>query len=115
MSRAGSYLIRFFYLLFFVVFVIYEIIIASFRVSRSVLLPRYKWQPALIDFPLSCTKNTQITFLANVVSLTPGTLALEISADQKNMLLHIMFFSNKQHLIERIKQKFEQPIMEIWP
>lgn len=111
----GGYLIRFFSLLYFIIFVIYEIIIASFRVARSILLPRYQWQPALIDFPLSCTNDIQITFLVNVISLTPGTLTLEISRDKKNMLLHVMFFSDKQRLISDIKRKFEHPIMRIWP
>lgn len=115
MPAAGKYLIRLFYLLFFMIFVIYEIMIASLRVSRSILLPRYKWRPALIDFPLSCTRDAQIAFLANVISLTPGTLALEISSDQKSLLLHVMFFADKQALIDSIKKKFERPIMEIWP
>lgn len=103
------------YLMYFLLFVLYEIILANLRVAYAVLMPRLQATPALIDIPLSCTNDVQITVLANVISLTPGTLMLEISADKKTMLLHVMFFSDKQQLITQLKAKYEKPIMEIWP
>ncbi len=115
MPGLGKILTRFFYLLFFIVFVVYEILLAGLRVAWSILLPPAQWHPALIDFPLDCTNDIQITFLANIISLTPGTLTLEVSADKKYLLLHTLFFSDKARLIQALKRKFERPVMEIWP
>ncbi|MDI9819421.1 MULTISPECIES: Na+/H+ antiporter subunit E [unclassified Legionella] len=110
-----KFLHRLLVFMLFSVFVLYEIIIANLRVAYVVLTPRMRAKPALVYFPLDCTNDIQITLLANVISLTPGTLALEITDDKKTMLMHVMFFSDKQRLIDRLKRKFEQPIMEIWP
>jgi multisubunit Na+/H+ antiporter MnhE subunit len=78
-------------------------------------MPRFRARPALVVFPLDCTNDIQITALANVISLTPGTLTLEISTDKKKLLLHVMFFSDKQKFINTVKRNYERPIMEIWP
>ncbi|GGI90355.1 Na+/H+ antiporter subunit E [Legionella impletisoli] len=103
------------YFILFSFFVLYEIVLANLRVAYAVIMPSFRGKPALIDYPLSCTNDIQITALANIISLTPGTLTLEISKDKKHMLLHVMFFSDKQRLINQLHTKFERPIMEIWP
>ena len=103
------------YFLIFLLFLAYEIIWANIRVAYAVLMPRFRAQPALILFPLSCRKDIQITILANIISLTPGTLALEISKDKKTLLLHTMFFKDEECLINNLRKKFEYPVMVIWP
>ncbi|WP_133130708.1 Na+/H+ antiporter subunit E [Legionella yabuuchiae] len=103
------------YLILFSFFVLYEIVLANLRVAYAVIMPGFRSTPTLMDYPLSCTNNIQITALANIISLTPGTLTLEVSRDKKHLLLHVMFFTDKQRLINRLYKKFERPIMEIWP
>lgn len=103
------------YIVMFIFFVSYEIIWANLRVAFVVLMPGLRAQPAILYFPLSCTNNIQITVLANIISLTPGTLTLEISKDKKNLLLHTMFFTDKEKLVKSLRKKFEYPIRVIWP
>ena len=115
MDSMMSKLYRLIYFFVFLLFLFYEIIWANIRVAYAVLIPRSKVQPALVSFPLTCTKDIQITFFANIISLTPGTLALEISEDKTTLLLHTMFFKDETLLIHQLRQKFEYPVMVIWP
>lgn len=103
------------FLLWFILFVVYEIIIANLRVARAVLTPQFRIQPAIMYLPLRCKSDIQITILANIISLTPGTLTLEISPDKKKLLLHTMFFDTKKKQVNELRRKFERPIMELFP
>lgn len=113
MSFLTSFIARLFRFLTFSVFVFYEIILANFRVAYDVLTPRYRAKPALLYVPLDCSSDLQRTWLAIVISLTPGTLALEITEDKHNLLLHSMYCEDEKALVAEIKRKFERPIMEI--
>ena len=97
----------------FIFIIVYEIIVANCRVARTVLTPGLSATPALMFFPLSCETDLQITIFANIISLTPGTLTLEISEDRQYLLLHVMFFTDKKKQIYDLKRKFERPLMEI--
>lgn len=103
------------FLLWFILFVVYEVILANFRVARAVLTPKFRIQPAIMYLPLRCKSDIQITILANIISLTPGTLTLEISADKKNLILHTMFFDTKKKQVNELRRKFEHPIMVLFP
>jgi len=105
---------RSFDFVYFISFVAYEIILASLRVAVDVLTPGLRAEPALLAFPLECQSDIQITVLANVISMTPGTLSLHVSEDKKLLILHVMYFYEKEAFIADLKRKFEKPIREIW-
>lgn len=115
MSLLNKEIRRLFYFIYFSLFVFYEIVLANLRVAYVVLMPGFKAAPALVKFPLRCNNDIQITILANIISLTPGTLTLEVTKDKKHLLLHVMFYSDKISLINGLRKKFEKPIMELWP
>jgi multicomponent Na+:H+ antiporter subunit E len=43
-----------------------------------------------VAIPLTCTRDAEITLLANLISLTPGTLSLDVSADRRLLFVHVM-------------------------
>ena len=97
----------------FIVFLLWEIVIANLRVAYDVITPKSRAIPGVISIPLDCKKDIEITLLAIVISLTPGTLALDVSPDKKNLYIHAMFLTDKEKLIKEIKHHFEKPIMRI--
>ena len=97
----------------FILFVLLEILIANIRVAYEVLTPVFRSKPGILAIPLNCRTAVEITLFANVISLTPGTLTLDISEDQKTLYLHVMFIDDVDRLKAQIKHRFEKPIMEI--
>jgi multicomponent Na+:H+ antiporter subunit E len=55
----------------------------------------------------------EISFLANLISLTPGTLSLDVSDDKKVLYVHSMYITSKESFIRGIKNGFEKRILEI--
>ncbi|MCL6261089.1 Na+/H+ antiporter subunit E [Aquiflexum sp. TKW24L] len=97
----------------FLLFLLWEIIKANFQSMRESFLPKSKLEPAIVKFPLDAKSDLEISFLANIVSITPGTLIMDVSDDKKVIYIHVMNMSDKEEFIKEIKQKFEKPLLEL--
>jgi multicomponent Na+:H+ antiporter subunit E len=92
---------------------LWELIVSSLRVTYDVLSPGHNYKPAIIALPINLDKDFQITLLANLISLTPGTLSLDVSKDKKTIFIHSMNAPDPEALIQGIKSSFEKRIKEL--
>lgn len=80
----------YFSLRLFVVF-LWDLVVSSVQVARAVLSPRDITRPRFTAIPLRATSDLEITLVANFISLTPGTLSIDVSADRRTLLVHDIF------------------------
>ncbi len=94
----------------------YELSMSALRVGLLVLSPNLKarLKPGIIAFPLSVKTDVEITLLANLITLTPGTLSVDVSADRKVLYVHAIAVPSKQALIKDIASGFERRILEVF-
>jgi multicomponent Na+:H+ antiporter subunit E len=97
----------------FFFFFLYELVKANLQVAYEVMTPNYNMTPGIVKVPLDVKSNLEITFLANLISLTPGTLSLDVSDDKKVLYVHSMYITSKESFIRSIKNGFEKRILEI--
>jgi multicomponent Na+:H+ antiporter subunit E len=97
----------------FIFFFNYELIKANLQVAFEVMTPGLKVSPGIVRIPLDVTTNFEISFLANLITLTPGTLSLDISDDKKVLYVHSMYVKDKDEFIWSIKNGFEKRILKI--
>ena len=97
----------------FIFFFLYELLKANLQVAYEVMTPHYNMSPGIVKVPLDVKTNLEITFLANLISLTPGTLSLDVSEDKKVLYVHSMYITSKESFIRGIKNGFEKRILEI--
>jgi multicomponent Na+:H+ antiporter subunit E len=71
-------------------------------------------RPAIVAVPLDLTSDFQITLLANLITLTPGTLSLDISDDKKILYVHGMYVDDVDEFRRSIKQGFEKRVQELF-
>ncbi|WP_448539642.1 Na+/H+ antiporter subunit E, partial [Roseiflexus sp.] len=63
--------------IYFVAYVAWQIILANLNVARTVLFtPKEQIRPGIVAIPLDIRTDAEITMLANLITLTPGTLSL---------------------------------------
>lgn len=74
----------------FLAFYLWEIVASALRVARDVLSPRLRVRPGVVAVPLDGRTDLEITLFANLVSLTPGTLSLDVSPDRRTLYVHAM-------------------------
>jgi multicomponent Na+:H+ antiporter subunit E len=96
-------------------FLAWEIVVANLKVAAAVLGPRRLLRPALVAVPLDVKSDGQIAVLANLISLTPGTLSLDVSPDRRTLYVHAMSASSADDLRRDIKEGFERRIREALP
>ncbi|WP_194777843.1 Na+/H+ antiporter subunit E [Pararhodonellum marinum] len=97
----------------FIFYFIYELIKANLQVAYDVITPSYYMKPGIIQIPLEAKTDLEITLLANFISLTPGTLSLDVSDDKKVLYVHAMYVRDKDKFIEGIKNGFERRLLNI--
>ena len=95
---------------------LYELAMSALRVSVLVLSPnlKSKLKPAIVAFPLKAKSDVEITLLANLITLTPGTLSVDVSDDKKTLYVHAISVPDKQALIDDIANGFEAKIIEVF-
>lgn len=96
-------------------FFVWELIQSNLRLAHDVVTPKHYMRPAIVAVPLDARSDLEITLLANMVSLTPGTLSLDVSADRRVLFLHAMYVDNNDiEAVRRgIKEGFERRILEL--
>ncbi|MEX1192932.1 MAG: Na+/H+ antiporter subunit E [Brumimicrobium sp.] len=97
----------------FIFFFFYELIKANIQVAADVVTPKFYMKPGIVKLPLDAKSNLEITLLANLISLTPGTLSLDVSKDRKVLYVHAMYINDRETFIQDIKKGFEKRILDI--
>lgn len=112
-SGSGDYARRGWRVFSFIGFFIKELVLANIRVARDVISRSHNMRPGVVAIPLSAKTDIEITFLANVISLTPGTLSLDVSDDRTVLYIHSMYVDDPDELRHEIKAGFERRILEV--
>ena len=91
---------------------LYQLTVSGMRVAWDVITPAHRSRPAIVAVPLDIKEPIQITVLANLISLTPGSLSLDVSPDGKTLYVHEMFADDPDETRRRIKTGFERLVRE---
>lgn len=90
-----------------------ELLKADINVLKMMFKSNLDVNPVIFEYELTVTKNWQITLLANMITLTPGTLTVNVSNDNKTLFIHCLDTDDIEGEIEGIKNSFEKAILEV--
>jgi len=99
-----------------VVLFLWELLVSAVRVAVLVLRPDLKsvLKPAIVAVPLTVKSDAEITLLANLITLTPGTLSVDVSKDRSVLYVHALTLDDADALIADIANGFEKRIKEVF-
>ena len=95
-------------------FFLWELIKANLRVAYDVVSPRWHMRPGVVAISLDVKSDLEITLLANLITLTPGTLSLDVSTDRTVLYVHCMYIDEVAEFQRHIKDGFERRILEVF-
>lgn len=90
-----------------------EIVLSNIIVVKHVLNPNLNIRPGIFAFPTELRGDWEITTLACLITLTPGTLTLEVSPKGDILYIHAIDIPDAEEVISQIKNSFEKAIMEV--
>lgn len=95
---------------------LYELIASAIRVTLVVLSPDMarRLNPAVVAFPLTVRSDAEITLLANLITLTPGTLTVDVSQDRSLLYVHVLALETREALVADIAGGFEMRVRELF-
>lgn len=108
-----DYLRKIIQLVLFAGFFVVELVLANLRVARDVLSPRPPIAPGVVGIPLDVEGEAAIAAFAVLMTLTPGTLALDISEDRKVLYVHGMWVGDAEAFRREQKEGFERRVKEL--
>jgi multicomponent Na+:H+ antiporter subunit E len=92
-----------------------ELFVGAIRVGLLVLRPNLRsLRPAIIAYPLKLTRDAEITLLANMITLTPGTLTVDVSDDRSTLYVHAIDTPDREAVTHSIYSAFERRIMGVF-
>ncbi len=101
-------------LLRFIGVVLLDIILANLTVARLILGKSDKLRPTFFLVPLDVKSELTISLLANTVSLTPGTVSVEVSPDRRFLRVHALDARDPAAIQSEIKQRYEAPLQRVF-
>ncbi|MDZ4095770.1 MAG: Na+/H+ antiporter subunit E [Paracoccaceae bacterium] len=92
-----------------------DIVKSNITVASIVLfMPNRRIHPAWVTIPLDLRSPEAITVLASTITLTPGTITADISADGRALLVHCLHTHDADAVRDTIKSRYEARLKRIF-
>ncbi len=98
----------------FVLLVLGDIVVANLRVARLVLGPLSSLRPRLVSVPLDIADPVVASILAGTVTLTPGTVSVDLDVEARVLRVHALDAADDATVIGEIKTRYEARLREIF-
>ena len=97
------------------VHLLWDILVSNLVVARQVLGSEKRIHPGFVWYPLDLQNIHGIAALTSIITLTPGTVTADLSGDRKYLLIHVFNLDDRDAMVAGIKERYERPLMEIFP
>jgi len=100
-----------YFLIEFIPFYILKLVQSNIYIAYDILTPQQKSSPVIVEVPLQIQSDFSLLVFTNLITMTPGTLTLDIDDDKKNVLVHVLYSKSKEaamYEIDRLQQKIQQ-------
>jgi multicomponent Na+:H+ antiporter subunit E len=95
----------------FTLFYLKEVVISNLRVARDVLSPQPNLKPGIVGVPVGDYSDRQIWVLASLLTMTPGTISIEVDETKRVLYLHTLYTEpSADELRNQIKRDYERPV-----
>jgi multicomponent Na+:H+ antiporter subunit E len=98
----------------FIFYYMKELVMSSLYVAWDIITPTDLFTPGIVEVPIDLKTDTAIIAFANLVSMTPGSLTMDLSEDKKKLYVHAMYLGDKQDFIDKMKNELEEKIRKIF-
>lgn len=98
----------------FFIFYIKEIIISNIRVAYDVLTPTHLMRPEIVTVSTTDMSDRQLLALANLITMTPGTLSVDISENREKLFIHAMYVKDPEAFSAELERSFVRRIRRVF-
>ena len=93
-----------YYAIEFLLFYLIKLVQSNIVIAYDILSPKMHVNPSIIKVPLIINSNVGLLLFSNLLSMTPGTLSLDISDDKKFMWVHVLYKKSEDEMLVEIQE-----------
>jgi multicomponent Na+:H+ antiporter subunit E len=93
---------------------VWELVKSNLRVAWDVVTPSAYRSPAIVAVPLDLKSDAEIALLGILLTLTPGSLTIDVSDDKRVLYVHSMFVDDPETFRQSVKDTFEAQIIRLF-
>jgi len=98
----------------FICFYIKEVVLANVRVAFLVLSPKLRVNPAILAIEVAELTPRQRWILANLITMTPGTLSLDIDEKEARLFIHCMAVKDPAGMEKEIENAYVRRVCRVF-
>lgn len=102
-----------YYIAEFIVFYIIRLVQSNIYIAYDILTPKMHTNPGLIKVPITLKSDIALLLFSNLVSMTPGTLSIDITEDKKYLWVHVLYKKSEEGVLNNI-QEIQERIIRIF-
>jgi multicomponent K+:H+ antiporter subunit E len=91
-----------------------DIVVSNFAVARRILGPERAISPRFVWVPLAIRNEQGLAVYAAMITMTPGTLSVDVTPDRRWLLVHAFNVDDEAALVSDLRRRYERPLMEIF-
>ncbi|HLQ86407.1 MAG TPA: Na+/H+ antiporter subunit E [Salinisphaeraceae bacterium] len=92
-----------------------DIVRSNIAVATLLLSQRRDFHSGFVTIPLQLQNPYALAMLACIITSTPGTIWVSHDSRSSMLVIHVLDLVDEQGWIADIKQRYEQPLLEIFP
>ena len=111
-----GYLRALFWGVIFLLYLLWQIVLSNIILAWLIIQPKPKLDPGIIGVPLSLTTGLEITMLASAITLTPGTISVDLGVDSEGsniLFVHNLTVQDPEAYRVSVQDGFERMILRI--
>ncbi|MFW6246016.1 MAG: Na+/H+ antiporter subunit E [Tangfeifania sp.] len=90
---------KIYYMLEFVGFYLYNLAAANIYIAWDILTPKMRMKPAFMEIPVNLETDLGLLLFSNLLSMTPGTISMDISEDKKTVYVHVLYYKSDEIML----------------
>lgn len=91
-----------------------EVIKSNLSVAMDVLTPSHRMKPAKIELFVGDLSERQLLAYTNLITMTPGTLSLDVSPDRQKLLIHAMYVDSPEAVVREMESTLKERIVHVF-
>lgn len=97
-------LFKFYYIIAFILLYFSKLVEANLYIAYDILTPKLKINPGFIIVPLTLKSNFGMLLFSNLLSMTPGSISIDITQDRKAMWVHVLYQRAEEDMQKEFKE-----------
>ena len=109
-----TFIIKIFRIILFILYYAKEVILANIKMAYLILSRNPQLKPAIICIPLKAESDLEIVLLVNLITMTPGSLSMDISSDRRAVYVHVLDNTEPETVKKSIQEGLQKRVRELF-